>query len=353
MQITLGQIAELVNGRLAGDPDLIVTGAGPIDQATETQITFAEKKEGVAKLDGTHAVAAIVENDVTGAPIPLIHVPNPRLAFAKVLAYLYPPIKPDAGIHASAIVGDGCRIEKDVSICAGVVIGNAVSIGHRTVLHSNAVIGDNVSIGDDTVVYPNVTILERCRIGSRTIIHSGTVIGSDGFGFVQEDNRHYKIQQTGIVQIDDDVEIGANNTIDRAAFGKTWIQSGVKTDNLVHIAHNVTVGKNSMIIAQAGIAGSATIGQNVIVAGQAAIKDHITIGDGAIVGGKAAVGKSVPPKHVVSSAILAMPHSNWLRFNRALPKLPDMHRTISKLEKRLEQLEKIISPENESSAIKE
>jgi UDP-3-O-[3-hydroxymyristoyl] glucosamine N-acyltransferase len=188
------------------------------------------------------------------------------------------------------------------------------------------------------IIYPNVTILERCKIGNRVIIHAGTVIGSDGYGFESDGQRYYKIPQLGIVQIDDDVEIGAGNTIDRAAFETTWIQSGVKTDNLVHIAHNVVVGENTVIVAQSGIAGSTTIGRNVILAARAAIGGHIDIGDRAVIGPKAGISQSVPGGTMLSG-FPGIPHKLWLRVQRSFSKLPELFKQVADLEKRIRNIE--------------
>jgi UDP-3-O-[3-hydroxymyristoyl] glucosamine N-acyltransferase len=203
------------------------------------------------------------------------------------------------------------------------VIGNNVTVGHRITLRPNVVVGDNVVMGNDVRIYPNVTILERCTIGNRVIIHAGTVIGSDGFGFAPDGKKYYKIPHTGIVRIDDDVEIGAGNTIDRATFGKTWIKRGVKTDNLVHIAHNVTVGEDSVLVAQVGISGSVTIGKNAILAGQAGVAGHLILGDDVTVVSQAGVAKSVPSGETVSGSP-AITHRQWLRMQRILPKLPEL-----------------------------
>ena len=338
MKITLGQIAEWVAGELTGDPDCAITGAGPLDAAGEGQIAFAEKS-GLKRIETTKAAAVIVPRDYTQPDMNLIHVDNPRLAFATVLGRLYPPTRPDAGIHPSAVIGKGCTIGKDAAIAANVVLGNNVTVGDRATLDSNVVIGDQASIGEDTRIYPNVFVGERCCIGCRVIIHAGSVIGSDGFGFVFDQGRHHKMPQVGIVQIDDDVEIGANNTIDRATLGKTWIKTGTKTDNLVHIAHNVTVGEHAIIVGQAGIAGSTTLGKYVIIAGQAGISGHITLGDQVTVGPQCGVHKSVESKQVVSGTTLAMPHRTWLRLQAVLPDLPDLYKRVQLMEERLAQME--------------
>ena len=219
------------------------------------------------------------------------------------------------------------------------MIGDNVVLGDRVSIYPCSYIGDSVVIGDDVKIYSNVSVLERCTIGNRVIIHSGTVIGSDGFGFSSDGKKYYKIQHTGIVRIDDDVEIGACNTIDRATFGKTWICRGVKTDNLVHVAHNVKVGEDTLLIAQAGIGGSSSIGSHSIIAGQAAIADHITIGDNVTVAGKAGVAKSVQDGEILSG-VPAIPHKLWLKVQNIIPKLPDLRKKLIEIEKRLERMEK-------------
>jgi UDP-3-O-[3-hydroxymyristoyl] glucosamine N-acyltransferase len=338
MRMTLGQIAEFVDGEAIGNLELPIEDVAPFDLAGRRDLTFSEKGRMLKDLNQTQAAAVLVPRGTYDADKPLIIVSNPRLAFAKILAIFHPGFKPEAGIHPTAVIGKECKIGKDVVISAGVVIGDRVVLGDRVTLHPNVVIGNEVRIGEETVVHPQVAILERCCIGQRVIIHAGTIIGSDGYGFVQDDGRHVKIPQTGIVQIDSDVEIGANNTIDRATFGKTWIKQGVKTDNQVHIAHNVVVGEHSLLVAQVGIAGSTTIGHHVVIAGQSGISDHIEIGNEVLVGGRTGVATSVPDKQIVSGSILAMPHKSWLRMNRILVKLPELYKKLRQLEERLQQL---------------
>jgi UDP-3-O-[3-hydroxymyristoyl] glucosamine N-acyltransferase len=335
--ILLGQLAVLVGGELAGDPECVISGAGPLDKAVEGQITFAEKGSGLRRVAETKAAAVIVPRGFSHPEVNLIRTDNPRLAFAQALNLIYPQARPEERRHPTAIIGKKCTIGKDASIAAGVVLGDNVTLGERVILHPNVVIGDHVIIGADTVIYPNVSVMERCRIGSRVIIHAGTVIGSDGFGFVFDKGRYHKMPQVGIVQIDDEVEIGANNTIDRATMGKTWLKTGIKTDNLVHIAHNVTIGEHSVITAHVGIAGSTTIGRHAIIAGQAGIGGHLTLGNQVTVGPQCAVAQSVPDKQVVSSTTLAMPHRTWLRLQKVLPELPGLYKKIKMLEKRVTQ----------------
>ncbi|MBR9982382.1 MAG: UDP-3-O-(3-hydroxymyristoyl)glucosamine N-acyltransferase [Desulfatitalea sp.] len=345
MSMPLHQIEKLVGGRLCGQAECLIHSAAPIGAAEPGQITFAEKGPGLKRLGQTRASAVLVPSGTTDPERNLIEVDNPRLAFARVVATLHPLRRPAPGCHPSAVVGQDCRLGANVSIGAGVVIGDRVTLGDGVVLHPLVVVSDDVTIGKDTIVYPHVSILERCIIGERAIIHSGTVIGSDGYGFVQDGGRHHKINQIGIVRIDDDVEIGANNTIDRAAFGETWVQTGVKTDNMVHIAHNVVVGAHTLLVAQVGISGSTTIGHHAILAGQAGISGHLTIGNGAIVGPQTGVGKSVPDGQVVSGGIAAMPHRTWLRLQPILPQLPDLQKKLRDLEKRLAALESPTAPD--------
>ena len=338
MELTLAGIAEIVGGEIRGDENLKICGAASFDDAKADEITFAGQSKFLKRVDDTNAGAIIVPKDFDAGTKIIIRVDNPQLAFIKVLNLFHPSAKPSFGISRDAYFGKAFFCGEDVSIAPFAVIGDNVTLGHRVIIHSSVVIGDNVVIGDDARIHPNVTILERCIIGNRVTIHSGTVIGSDGFGFVPEGDSYCKIPHLGIVKIDNDVEIGAQNAIDRATFGKTWIQSGVKTDNLVHIAHNVTVGENTLLVGQVGISGSVTIGKNAILAGQAGISGHLSIGNRAVVGPQAGVAKSVPDGETVSGSS-AIPHRQWLRMQRVLPKLPELAKKLSEMERRIEEVE--------------
>ena len=340
MKVSLSQMATLVQGNVIGDADKIISGAAPFELAGKDDITVAGHAKFLKKIGDCPAGAIIVPRSTTAGAPNLVQVDNPMVAFAQVLQHFYPTIQPPAGIHASAAVGTEFKSGSNVTIEAQVVIGNGVAIGDRVWLQPGVVIGDGAVIGDDVVIHPNVTIQARCTIGNRVIIHAGTVIGSDGFGFAPDGRCYHKIPHTGYVQIDDDVEIGANNAIDRGTFGKTHIGRGVKTDNLVHIAHNVSVGENTVLVAQVGISGSVTIGKNAILAGQAGIAGHLSIGDGATVGPQTGVGKDVPDRQIVSSGIPEMPHRIWLRVQRLIPKLPDFSKKLSRLEKQIKRIEK-------------
>lgn len=339
MELMLSKIAEIIGGRIVGNPVTVISGAASFEDAKECDITFAGDVGFLKKIEDTKAKAVIVPNKFSESSKDLIQADNPKVAFTKVLNLFYPTTFPVTGISSSATIGHGFRCGKDVSIAPNAVIGDNVTIGDRVSIYPCSYMGDNVIIGDDVRIYSNVSILEKCVIGNRVIIHAGTVIGSDGFGFSSDGKKYYKIPHMGIVQIDDDVEIGACNTIDRATFGKTWICRGVKTDNLVHVAHNVKVGEDTILIAQVAIGGSSSIGKNSIIAGQTAIADHINIGNNVTVAGKSGVGKSVKDGEILSG-IPAIPHKLWLRVQNIIPKLPDLRKKMIEMEKRIEKMEK-------------
>ncbi len=344
MTISLSQLAEIAGGEAHGDVNKIITGAAPFEDAGENDITYAGSAKYLKKINETGAGAVIVplsfsvsDPETQGISKSLVRAEKPYVSFARALQFFYPSARPETGISDKADIGKNFKSGKDIYIGPFVVIGKNVTLGDRIIIYPNSFIGDNVVIGDDTRICPNVTILEGCRIGNRVIINPGSVIGSDGFGFAPDGNMYHKIPHTGIVQIDDDVEIGAVNTIDRATFGRTWIGRGVKTDNHVHIGHNVTVGENTVFVAQVGISGSTKIGRNVTFAGQAGVAGHIEIGDCAIIGPQAGIVKSVPEGKIVSGTP-EMPHKLWLRVHRVLPKLPDIKKKLAELEKKVNSL---------------
>ncbi len=340
MELTVREIAELVRGEVVGDGDVIIRGVAPFDQAGPDEITFAASPAYSKRLDETTAAAVIVSEKVLESEKVLVRVQNPSLALVEVSAFLHPVCRPVVGISQDAYVGQNFRCGMDVSIYPGVFIGDDVTLGNRVTVHAGVVIDDRVVVGDDVILCPNVSVLDRCEIGNRVMIHAGSVIGSDGFGFASDERGYHKIPQTGIVCIDDDVEIGACNAIDRATFGRTWIKRGVKTDNLVHIAHNVVVGEDTVLVAQVGVSGSVTIGDRTILAGQVGISQHVTIGDRVTIGPQSGVAKSVPDDQIVSGTP-EMPHRHWLKVSNLIPKLPEMRKKISELEKRIERLEKV------------
>ncbi len=341
MTITLSQLAEIAGGEAQGDVSKIIRGAAPFEDAGENDITYAGSAKYLKKINETGAGAVIVPLSLSVSDLKteksLVMAEKPYVSFARVLQFFYPSARPEPGISDKAEIGKNFKSGRDIHIGPFVAIGKNVTVGDRIIIHPSSVIGDNVVIGDDTRICPNVTILEGCIIGNRVIINAGSVIGSDGFGFAPDGNMYHKIPHTGIVRIDDDVEIGAVNTIDRATFGKTHIGRGVKTDNHVHIGHNVTVGENTVFVAQVGISGSTTIGRNVTFAGQAGVAGHLDIGDRSIIGPQAGIVKSVPEGKIVSGTP-EMPHKLWLRVHRVLPTLPEIKKKLAELEKKVNAL---------------
>jgi UDP-3-O-[3-hydroxymyristoyl] glucosamine N-acyltransferase len=296
VSFTLQELVSTSNGELVGDPKLKITGAASLAEATSGEISFFANRKYIGLLRKTRASAVFVPSDF-GEPLTAaqVRVSDPTKAFEQVVLKFAPkPITFSPGVHPSAIVGSSVRLGERVSIQPHAVIEDDSEIGDDTIIGAGSYIGHETTIGAACLIYPLVTIRERSRIGSRVLIHSGAVIGSDGFGFEMVGGRQQKIQQLGIVQIDDDVEIGANTTVDRARFGRTWIQQGVKIDNLVQIAHNVIIGKNSVIVAQTGISGSTRVGERVTMAGQVGIVGHVEIADDSIIAAQSGVSKNVP-----------------------------------------------------------
>jgi UDP-3-O-[3-hydroxymyristoyl] glucosamine N-acyltransferase len=296
MTFTLQDVAKSSGGELIGDPSSEITGAASLADAMSGEISFFGNRKYIHLLRKTRASAVFVPLDFA-EPINAaqIRVSNPTKAFEQVVLRFAPkPIRFAPGLHPSAVVDPSTQLGERVAIQPHAVIESGVRIGDDTIIGAGSYIGHETVIGSACLIYPLVTVRERSRIGSRVIIHSGAVIGADGFGFEMIDGRHEKIQQLGIVQIDDDVEIGANTTVDRARFGRTWIQQGVKIDNLVQIAHNIVIGKNSVIVAQTGISGSTRVGERVTIAGQVGIIGHVEIADGTIIAAKSGVSKSLP-----------------------------------------------------------
>ncbi len=339
MEATLSEISRIVGGSIIGDSGAVISGAASFEDAKEKDITFAGDTTFLKRIEETGAGAVIVPPGFSNSSKNMIQVDNPKIAFTKVLNLFYPPSVPVLGISGLAYIGKGFRCGKDVSIGPNSVVGDNVVLGDRVSVYPCSYIGDGVVIGDDVRIYSNVSVLDRCIIGNRVIIHAGSVIGSDGFGFSSEGGTHYKIPHRGIVRIDDDVEIGAGNTIDRATFGKTWICRGVKTDNHVHIAHNVTIGEDTLLIAHCVIGGSASIGKHTIISGQAAVADHVAVGNNVILVGKAGVAKDVKDGEILSG-IPAIPHKLWLKVQNIIPKLPDLRKKLMEIEKRLDKMEK-------------
>ena len=334
---TLGELAAFLGGELRGPADLVIRGLAPVDQATPEDLTFIAHPRFARLGETTRAGAVIVSPKWATLDKPLIVVEHPYLAYARVAA-LFARGRPGwTGISDQAYLGAGVKLGREVAIAPLVFLGDGVHLGDRVTLMPGCYVGPETVIGDDTYLAPNVTILERCRVGARVVIHSGAVIGADGFGFIPTPEGQMKIPQLGTVVIEDEVEIGANVTIDRGALGETRVGRGVKIDNLVQVAHNVDLGNHSIIAAQAGIAGSTKIGQWVALGGQVGLVGHITVGDRTQIGAQAGVTNSVPPDQVLLGTPawpLKETHRIWASWHT----LPELYRRVRKMEQQLAQL---------------
>lgn len=333
--LDLEKIAKCVNGKIIGDKNISISQIAQVNKAKKGDITFIFDKKELKKISKTQISASciILPEDIKTISIPKIIVKNPKLAFAKLVDMFYPSTLPDRGIHSTAIIGKEVKIGKNVSIGAYCVISDRVKINDNVTIYPQTFIGNEVEIGKNSIIYPQVVIYEKVKIGKEVIIHSGSVIGSDGFGYVKEGGKHHKIPQKGSVIIEDEVEIGACVTIDRATIEATIIGKGTKIDNLVQIGHNVRIGKNCIIVSQVGISGSVTIEDNVTLAGQAGVVDHVVIKENTTVAGRAVVTKDIGPDLIVSG-FPAQPHQQEMKIKALVQKLPDLVKKIKELEKK-------------------
>lgn len=337
---TIAELAAEVHGELlADDPLLKVSRIAPLKEAGPEDLTFFYDRKLAKFISATRAGVVVVGEKISSCQRPQIIVPRPELAMIRLLELFYPAKEYRPGISDQAYIADSVVVADRVTVFPGAYIGEGSILHAGVVLHPGVVIGDYCEIGAGTIIYPNVTIYDGCRVGERCLIHAGTVIGSDGYAFTWDGRQHHKIPQVGIVEIGDDVEIGANNTIDRAALTVTRIADGVKTDNLVQVAHNVQIGDNSLLVAQVGIAGSTTVGKNVIMAGQAGVTGHLHIGEGAIIGPQTGVSRNIAPGEIVSGSP-QMPHRDWLKTAAVFGKLPEMRKKLRDLERQIMVLRK-------------
>lgn len=342
---SLGAIAETIGARLRGDPDLLIRGVAGLESASSGELSFVTSAKYKRMLPRCNASAFIVPPDLADLDYPLLVADNVMLAFARTAQIFASPPPLCEGVHPTALVEPTAVLGEAVGIGALAHVGERSSVGARTLVYGTAYIGHDVCIGEDCLIYPGVVILDGCIIGNRVILQSGVVIGADGFGYAQDEHgRHVKIPQRGIVQVDDDVEIGANTTVDRAVFDRTWIQKGVKIDNQVMIAHNVIVGEHSILVAQVGISGSARLGRHVILAGQVGVVGHIEIGDGVRVGAKSGVGRSVKAGESVAG-IPAVSQRDWLRSRANIHKIGPMKDELRALKERVAALEEALRKE--------
>lgn len=334
----LAEIGEAIGAPVTDQPDLVVTGASGIDQAGPGDLTYLESDRFLKAAAASRAAAFVVARPIPELGRPQLIAANPKYAFAQVLQRFFVPAYQARGVAEPITRGTDVQIGPDASIWPFVTLGNRVKLGARVTLYPGVFVGDDSAIGDDSVLHPNVTVREGCRIGRRVIVHSGTVIGSDGFGYVFHEGRHHKIPQLGGVTIEDDVELGANVTVDRATFGQTVIKRGAKVDNLVQIAHNVTVGEHTILVAQVGIAGSSTLGRYVMVGGQAGLSDHIEVGDRVMIAARSGVNRSLTSGQIVSGAPV-MPHDIAIKAQAVVPRLPELRQLLRELDRRVRSLE--------------
>jgi UDP-3-O-[3-hydroxymyristoyl] glucosamine N-acyltransferase len=347
--MTVNEIAEHINADVIGDGGIAIHGIAKIEEAGPGQISFIANKKYFKYLATTSASAVIIGSSVDRSVLPdrenplvYLRTDDPYIAFLFVLQLFNPPVPVlPPGIHPTAVVPDDAVLGESVAVGAHVVLGARCRVGNSTVIAHGSVLGDDVSVGENSLLYPNVTVREGCRIGSKVIIHSGTVIGSDGFGFApQRDGSYKKIPQTGIVVVEDDVEIGSNCSVDRATMGETRICRGVKLDNLIQVAHNVTIGENTVIAAQSGISGSTKVGNRCIIAGQVGIIGHIEIADGVTIAAQSGIPKSITKPGTTYFGYPAKEHRRALRIEAVIRRLPELAQEVEALQKELAALKK-------------
>ena len=337
--IRLDELARLVGGRVDGDGSLLIRGVNGLTEAVPGEISFLANPKYAPLLASTKASAVVVAENVP-SPVAALRAGNPDLAFARIAErFVETPGRPAPGVHPTAVVAPGAKLGKDVAIGALTVVEDGAVIGDGAVLYPQVYVGARATVGAGSLLWPRVVVRERCQVGARVILHSGAVVGSDGFGFATEKGVHHKIPQVGIVVIEDDVEIGANTTIDRARFGRTVVGRGSKLDNLIQLAHNVTTGPGCLIAAQAGISGSTKLGAYVVVAGQVGMVGHVEVGDRAVVTAKAGVPKDIPPGAMIGGE-RGRDLKRHMKEVAAVGRLPEALEEIRRLRKEIEALKK-------------
>lgn len=328
----LREIAERLGAELVGDGEIEIRGVAGIEQAREGELTFLSNPRYRPHLKTTRASAVIVARDCETIHPATLRADNPYLAFARAVEFFYRPPRPAPGIHPTAVIAKTTKLGRDASIGPYCVIEDDVEIGDRASLHSHVAIYRGARIGDDFYAHAHVSVREFCRLGHRVTLHNGVVVGSDGFGYAkQADGSYYKIVQSGIVVIEDDVEIQANSAIDRASIGETRIRRGAKIDNLVQVGHSCTVGENTLLCAQVGLAGSTEVGRNVLLAGQVGVAGHLKIGDNAIATAQSGIPNDVPANEIVSG-YPAIANKLWLKCAAVYNRLPELQKAVRALE---------------------
>lgn len=344
---TVSELADHVGGALSGNPKTKVNRVAGLEAAGEGDISYVEDQKLFAKACESRASCLIVPQGSEVEVSCKIEVKNPKLAFALVAEVLHPPKRRKPEIHSSAVIAKGSKIASDVFVGAFVCVGEASTVGDRTQIRAGAKIGDGVSVGSDCIIHSNVVIDDNVTIGDRVILHAGVVIGTDGFGYVRGDMDYHKFPQIGTVVIEDDVELGANTTIDRAALGRTRIGRGTKLDNMVHVGHNCDIGARVVIAAQTGISGSVTIEDDCVIGGQVGFGDHIHVQSGAVIGSKAGVlpGKIVRPG--VWWGIPIQPLDEYKRLHAHLARVPQLREQLKELKERVRELEKLLKEDRD------
>ncbi|HEV8588360.1 MAG TPA: UDP-3-O-(3-hydroxymyristoyl)glucosamine N-acyltransferase [Pyrinomonadaceae bacterium] len=337
--LTVSELAERVKGRVLGDCDVAIQRVASLDSAGEGDIAYVEDEKFYEAAANTNASCVIVPENATLELRCQIQVRKPKLAFALVAEILHPQKRHEPSIHSTAVIADAADVALTAFVGPHVTIGESSTVGAGTQILSGASIGDSVTIGSDCLIHPNVVIYDNVTIGDRVILHAGVVIGADGFGYVRDEQSHHKFPQIGTVIIEDDVELGANTTVDRAALGRTRIGRGTKLDNMVHVGHNCDIGERVVIAAQTGISGSVTIEDDCVIGGQVGFGDHIRVQSGAVIGSKAGVlpGKIVRPG--VWWGIPIQPLDEYKRLNAHVSRLPQVREDLKELRERLKKLE--------------
>ncbi len=348
--LLLREIAERLGCRLEGDGSIEIGRVTTLDDACPGDLTFFANPKYIAEMRATRASAVILGEKDEAAPCAMLRARNPYLAFARAVALFGPRDVHPAGVHRLADVSGGASIASDASVAAFVSVGEGASIGARTIVYPHVTIGPGARIGADCVIHARASIRERVTLGDRVVVQDGAVIGSDGFGFARaEDGAHHKIPQVGSVVIEDEVEIGANTTIDRPAVGETRIGAGTKIDNLVQVAHGVRVGRGVLLAAQVGIAGSTILEDNVTLAGQVGVAGHLILGKGVIATAQSGIPNSVEAGAFISG-YPAIPNRDWLKSSAIFRRLPELKKTLADLQARLEQLEARAASESDRSS---
>ena len=337
-RFTLGQLAEALDATLDGDPARVVTGVAPLEAASADDISFLTHRRYETAARASRAGAFVAPAGTTGLPGPVLGCASPQLAMIRLLALFHPSEAAAPGIAATAVVDPGATVDPTATIGPLVVVEVGARIGARVRVHALAYVGRRVEVGDDTVLHPHVVLYEGVQVGRGVVVHAGAVLGADGFGYVPGNDGHRKIPQVGTVLVEDDVEIGANTTIDRATMGATIVRRGAKIDNLVQIAHNVVIGEHSILAAQVGIAGSSRLGRGVLMGGQVGVADHVTIGDGAMFSAQSGAIQDVEAGAKMAGT-WARPAALASRIFVAQTDLPEMAVRLRKLERRVAELE--------------